>query len=147
MKKDVWIVVSNSACARIFKAESAQSLVEVDTLLHPASRLHSKDLGSDRPGRQFESSPQNGARHSMEPKTTPQDVEINEFAKQLADHLNSAAAKDKVRKIYLAANPAFLGLLRKNFSGLTSQVIVEEINKDITHLKPSEILGHFMVTL
>lgn len=147
MKKDVWVVVSNSACARIFKAESAQSLVEVDTLLHPESRLHSKDLGSDRPGRQFESSAQSGARHSIEPKTTPQDVEIKEFAKQLAHHLNSAAAQDKVKKIYLAATPSFLGILRKNLSESTTQVIVEEINKDITHLKPSEILNHFMVTL
>ena len=52
-----WIVVADSARARIFEADShSGSCSEVADLTHPASRAHERDLASDRPGRAFDRS-------------------------------------------------------------------------------------------
>ncbi|MES9844878.1 MAG: host attachment protein, partial [Candidatus Sedimenticola sp. 6PFRAG5] len=47
-----WIVVADTSRARIFSADKpASSLVEIQTLAHPESRLHEGDLVSDKAGR------------------------------------------------------------------------------------------------
>jgi len=146
MKTDIWVVVANSAVARIFKLENLHSLKELETLIHPGSRQHARDLTSDKPGRTFDST-HSGTRHAMEPKTNPQQVEFDEFAKQLSKHLNLACVNGPCKKIYLAANPAFLGLLRQHLNDQTMHLIAEQVDKDITQLTPSEITKHFNIAL
>lgn len=138
----VWVVVANSTLARIFKAETIQHLKELETLIHPASRQHPRDLVSDKPGRTFESI-QNGTRHAMEPKTNPQQIEFEEFAKFLSKHLDAACNDGLCTKIYLAANPLFLGLLRQHLKPKTIQIIADQVDKDFTHMTPDEIPKHF----
>ncbi len=146
MKKDVWIVVANSTLARIFKAETIHELKELETLIHPASRQHASDLTSDRPGRTFESM-HTGTRHAMEPKTNPQQVEFEIFAKDLSKHLDTSFANGEYKKLYLAANPAFLGLLRQHLSPKTTLSIVNQLDKDLTQMGPQEISKHFNITI
>jgi protein required for attachment to host cells len=146
MKNDVWVVVANSTLARIFKAETVSHLKELETLIHPASRQHSGDIISDRPGRTFESM-HNGSRHAMEPKTNPQQLEFEEFAKHLSKHLDLACSDGLYKKLYLAANPAFLGLLRQYLNSKTLHIIATQIDKDITQLTPNEITKHFDIII
>jgi protein required for attachment to host cells len=146
MKNDVWVVVANSTIARIFKAETISHLKELETLVHPASRQHSSDLTSDRPGRTFESI-HNGTRHAMEPKTNPQQLEFDEFAKHLSKHLDTNALDGSYKKLYLAANPTFLGLLRQHLHDNTLHLIATQIDKDFTQLTPNEITKHFDITI
>ncbi|HRD56186.1 MAG TPA: host attachment protein [Parachlamydiaceae bacterium] len=145
-KNDVWVVVANSTLARIFKAETIHRLKELETLIHPASRQHAKDLVSDKPGRTFESI-QNGTRHAMEPKTNPQQVEFEEFAKFLSKYLDTACNDGLYKKLYLAANPLFLGLLRQHLKPKTMQLIKTQIDKDFTHMTPNELPKHFDLIL
>lgn len=144
MKKNTWIVIANSSVARIFEVENHTSLKELNQLIHPESRQHSRDLVSDRPGRGFESV--GPARHNMEPKTNPQDQEIIDFAKKLCSHLDAARSKGTINRIYIAANPHFLGLIRKHLPAQTAQLIAAEVDKDITTLKPQEILEYFTIS-
>lgn len=146
MKHDVWVVVANSTQARIFKANTVNHLTELETLIHPGSRLHSSDLTSDRPGRSFEST-HSGTRHAMEPKTNPQQLEFEEFAKHLSKHLNSACVNGQCGKLYLAASPAFLGLLRQHLSANTTHLVANQLDKDITQLSPKEITKHFDIII
>lgn len=144
MKKNAWIVIANSSLARIFEVENHTNLKELNQLIHPASRQHAKDLVSDRPGRSFESV--GTARHSMEPKSHPHDQEIVEFAKKLCAHLDAARTHGSINRIYIAANPHFLGLIRKHLPAQTAQLIAAEVDKDITTLKPQEILEYFTIS-
>ncbi len=146
MKQDVWVVVANSTQARIFKADTIHHLTELETLIHPGSRLHSSELTSDRPGRSFESS-HTGTRHAMEPKTDPQQHEFDEFAKHLSKHLDLACVNGQYRKLYLAASPAFLGLLRQHLNAKTIHLVANQLDKDITQLSANEITKHFDITL
>ncbi|MBA3603708.1 MAG: host attachment protein [Parachlamydiaceae bacterium] len=43
-----WIVVANSATARVFELEKSGNIKEIETLVHAQSRLHGRDLTTDR---------------------------------------------------------------------------------------------------
>ena len=138
MKKDTWFLVANSSLARIYKVGHNQSLVEVEVLEHPESRLHNQDLVSDRPGRDFESS--NPSRHAIEPRTWPKQHEVDTFAKILARHLEGGLTSGAYDKLYISASPNLLGLIRQALSANIIKHVAGEIDKDLTHMKPDEIV-------
>jgi protein required for attachment to host cells len=140
MKKNSWLLVANSSLARIYKIEKQQSLIELEVLQHPESRLHNRDLVSDKPGRDFESV--GSARHSIEPHTTPKEHEFNLFAKHLALYLETAQNKREFERLYIAASPHLLGLLRQALHPSTAKVVSGEVDKDMTHMRSDEIITH-----
>lgn len=141
MKKQAWIVVADGAYARIFKLEEDRTLIELETLVHPQSRLKDRDLVTDRPGRTFES--HTSMRRSVGQQEAIKKHEAVNFAKSVSVYLNNAVVNGMVHRIYLAASPSFLGLLRQELDKATAQVIVSEIDKEITHLDCSEICAFF----
>ncbi|MGK5594628.1 MAG: host attachment protein [Parachlamydiaceae bacterium] len=141
MKGEAWIVVADEAYARIFKLEAPKKLEELTTLIHPESRLHEREMVSDRPGRTFES--HTVARRSLGQPVSPKKQEAINFSKVVANYLNEAALSGRCVKIYLAASPAFLGLLRQELNKAAAQMVETEINKTITHLDTQEICNYF----
>lgn len=140
MKKDIWVLVANSSYAKIFRVEKNKELIEVEILEHPESRLAERDLVTTKPGRQFEST--GTSRHSYEQHTSPKVHEFETFARQISVHLDAAREKGQFGKIYLAANPSFLGMLRPLLSGPTESLVAGEVDKDMTQLKPQAIREH-----
>lgn len=140
MKKETWVVVANSSIAYIYKLEK-KHLEEIDVLKHPESRLRNRDIVGDKPGRDFES--MGTLRHSLEPHHTPHEQEVILFAKELAHYLEAARNRNEVEKFYLAASPIMLGLLRQSLDASTVKLITGEIDKDLTQLKPEEMVEHF----
>ena len=141
MKKETWLIVSSSCIARVFKVQRKESLVEIETLVHPESRLHNRDLVTDnRPGRTHDSV--GPGRHALESATTPKQQESIEFARDVAEYLEKARVSGSFDKLYLAASPAQLGLLRQNFHPSTIKLINGEVDKDMTHMKPEEIINN-----
>jgi len=116
-----------------------ETLIEIETLVHPESRLRNSDLTSDGPGTGFESV--GSARHAMVPNTFPKQQECINFSKTLSEYLEKAHGEGKFEKLYIAASPSFLGLLRKNFSQSLINHINGEVDKDMVHLKPEEIVN------
>lgn len=140
-----WVVVANSSCVRIFQLGPAHILTEVETLIHPASRLKDSDLVSSGLGRSFESSPvAHHARHAMEPPTSPKEVEFQSFARILCEFLQNAYRKGGYKQFYLVANPSFLGLVRQYLPNSLHALIKKEVSKDMTHMKPNEIMEHIL---
>lgn len=137
-----WIVVANSSMARLFQIEKDGNLKEFETLVHSESRLHGRDITTERDGRMQDS--MGSTRHAMEPMTSPKEVEFALFAKLLAEHLQSAQQQGKFNRLYLSAGPHFLGLLRQEILPNVSQTIQGEIDKDITHMSASEIKNSFL---
>jgi len=145
MKKESWVVAANSVNARLFRLEKLK-LVEMDALVHPESRLHEKDLVADKPGLTFESFGP-GARFPMGQQQSPKKTEAVIFAKQVGERLELARARGEIERLYIAASPSFLGLLRQELSDQTADLIESEVAKDITQLKPDEILKYFPIGL
>lgn len=136
-----WIVVANSSHAKIFRlAQKFPKIEELTTIDHPASRLHDQDLEGRKPGRNFQSG--GTTRHAYQPETDPKEVEIEKFAKSLSDYIYAAHQKGEFARLYIMANPSFLGLLRQYINPVTQKVIVAELAKDMTEHPTAEIEQH-----
>lgn len=135
-----WVIVANGSVARFFEIDGKGHLNEFTTLVHPESRLHGRDLTSDRPGRAYEST--GTARHAIEQTTSPKEVELETFAHFISDHLAEAHNDKKFERLYIAASPRFLGILRRTIKPSMAKTLHSTIDKDMTQMTPSEIRAH-----
>jgi len=125
-----WVVVADSAKARIFSRNKKFSpLEELETLVHPESRLHRQDLVSDRPGQVHES--RTPGESANEDPTDPKLVEAQVFARDIAHRLREGRLSGAYTSLVLVADPKFLGLLRKCMDGDTRRVIDHEVAKNV----------------
>ena len=139
MRSKTWILVANASEARILEAEKSD-LRQIEVLKHPETRLHGRDLVTDKPGREFSSV---GSRHSaIEPHVDPQKNEAQHFALQISQHLDHAFRSNHFKKLYVIASPAFLGLLRHSLHSATQDSIVLSIDKDLTDKSPVELRSY-----
>ncbi len=132
-----WVVVADSSRARIFAAEKPiSSLIEIQTLTHPESRLHQGDLVSDRPGRDRNSG---AGSHDMGHESDAKEEEVQRFAAQVCDAVETARARGEFEKLYIVAAPSFLGLLRKQQNDALRKVVTAEISKNLSTKSPEDI--------
>ncbi|MDY7117881.1 host attachment protein [Halomonas sp. SSL-5] len=124
-----YIVVADAARARIFTRD-ALKLVEQDSLLHSASRLHEGDLVTDR-GSDVHESTSNSARSSGG-ESTARTHEEQVFAKEVADRLYRARIDNSMGKLILVAPARFLGQLRDKLDGPTAKLVIHSLTKDLT---------------
>lgn len=125
-----WILVADSAKARLFSRNKKFSEIEeLETLVHPESRLHRQDLVSDRPG-QVQESKTPGESANEEP-TDPKVAEAQQFARELTRHLREGRVAGKFHHLVLVADPKFLGMIRKSLDHDTKNCIVAEVNKSL----------------
>jgi protein required for attachment to host cells len=146
MAKQKWVVVANSAMARLFQLKGME-LIEMPALVHPEARMREQDLVADGPGATYGSSAMSVARYATGQKTPPKKVEDIQFAREVAKALELARSRGEIEKIYLAASPSFLGLIRQELPEETLKIIESSISKDITHLKREEIRTYFPIGL
>ena len=99
MKKTrTWIVVADGARARFFLSEGWQTGLKPALNADPvAANVPGREIGSDRPGRSFESA--NSMRHAMTPRTDWRQYEKHVFAKSVAQILNDAAARQTFERL------------------------------------------------
>lgn len=136
-----WIVVANGAKARIFSRLAPAGALELvsehssDDARHP-----SKDLGSDRPGRTFDSA--GPGRHAMEPRGDFQELAKEAFVRDLARDLDQAATEGLFHELILIAAPRALHGLREGLSGPAQGRVVRTLDKDLTAAAPADIAKH-----
>lgn len=126
----VWILVGDSSRAVIYSAlNQGADWEEVDSFVHPASRLKSSELSSTEPGHASQS--KGGVRHTaMEPQTTPQEAEKEHFAQQMADVLNTGASSQHFDQLVVVAPAHFASLLEHHLSSVSKKRLRTVIHKD-----------------
>ncbi len=142
MTKATWILIADGARARVLAQEKDFAALE-PAFEHEeitGSTAQSKEIGSDRPGRSFDSGGQ--GRHAMEPPTDPQRYAKYEFARELAHRLEDAAHRDRFARLVLIAAPKTLGDLRELLPPPVKARIVAEIDKDLTKVPRHELGRH-----
>jgi len=138
---NIWIVVADSAKARILTADkSCCGLCEKVILEHPESRLREHDLTSDQPGRAIDSVGQGG--HAMGKSVDPKKQEVIAFSKTVADYLEAGRNDHSFGKLYVIAPPTFLGYLRDQFSAPLAKAIAASIDKNLVDLDLEQIRSH-----
>ena len=100
-----------------------------------------RDQGSDRPGRVFQSAGTT-LRSSVE---TPDwhEIEEHRFARKVAAVLEEFVRKRDVRALVIAAPPRTLAELRRALHADVKDRVVAEIDKDLTNLPIGEIEKRF----
>jgi protein required for attachment to host cells len=120
-----WVVAADTSRARIFLSEKpASELQEIQTLTHPAARLHEGDLISDTT--------------EGEPDEHKQ-AEADRFAAHVCATLEAGRKSGQFERLYLVAAPNFLGMLRKHQSSALKQTLAGEVNKNLASHAPAEI--------
>ena len=134
MGETVWVLVADGAGARILEVHGTERRLElVRTEAHAKGRRAARDLGTDQPGRSFDSAGQ-GGRHAMEPDTDPKRVERQKFVRHLAEELAAEVAGDRLAGFYLVAEPRLLGELRAALPHQAAGRVRGEIAKDLANL-------------
>jgi protein required for attachment to host cells len=133
------VVVADQAEARFYDYVGNRKLRPAGTLSHPESRLHDRDLKSDRPGRLFDRAPPTrgrrgaGGRHAAGGRESPHEHEAGVFAHEISAALHREHAAGKFGRLVLVAGPPFLGTLRGALSKGLRGAIVAEVPKDLIH--------------
>lgn len=136
-----WVIVADSCQAKIFRLLKFPKLEEISHLEHPESRLHNQDLISSRPGRGFQS--MGNSRSAYQQETEPKQVEAIKFASEIAHLLYTASNHGEFNRLYLIAEPSFLGLLRRHIDPQVQKNIIAEIAKELTSA-PIETIEHHL---
>jgi protein required for attachment to host cells len=137
------ILVADQAVAVFYDvAKLDQAPIEIGRITEPKARLHDRELGSERPGRSYESV--GGARHAIDREGGPHQRAAEQFARRVARRLDEARRKDEFDFLVVVAGPRFLALIRKELPRLTRACVAHEIPKDLVH-GPMEVLQSHLV--
>ncbi|PWV78845.1 host attachment protein [Halomonas sp. A11-A] len=131
-----YIVVADASRARIFTRDGLK-LVEQESLVHTASRLHEGDLVTDR-GADVHESTATTARSSGGENTARTHEEMI-FAKEVAERIYRARVDNALQKLILVAPPRFLGQLRDKLDGPTSKLVIHSLAKDLSKASLEDI--------
>ncbi|MBI5136251.1 MAG: host attachment protein [Nitrospirae bacterium] len=135
-----WVLVADSSRARIFSKNGRGPLKEEAGFIHPEGRLHEQELTSDLPG--SASGHIGGERHGVGQRVPPKRHEAITFSKQVTNHLETARAQGQFHKLMVVAPPAFLGMLREQFSHALAHLVSQEINKNLVQLDADILMQH-----
>ena len=131
-----WIVVADSARARVFRAESRIGpLVEMTDFTDSQGRLHEGDLYSEEQTRRLELGA--NSYHQSSDYEPP-----HRFAKQVADYLRRGALDKRYERLVVAAGPQFLGILRDEFDDNTRARVTLELSKDLSKMRADQLRAY-----
>lgn len=119
-----WIVVSDSAVARIFSVEAAgKPWNEITALTHPESQLQASEHESDRLVRSYASHGE--GNHTMEPQHGRKSTEDVVFARQVAHFLSQH--EPEYEQLVLICAPKFLGQIHFQLGKSVQRKVTDEL--------------------
>lgn len=135
---DIWVVTADSSRARIFSTPYRNGkLVEQFDYVNPEARMHERELSTDLAGRTRNST--TGIHHSYGPDENFKPHAAELFAKQVSRSLADARKAGKFRKLYVVADPGFLGMLRQSLDPDTAKLVAGEVPKNVTRNEPEQV--------
>ena len=135
---NTWILVADSGSARLFTVDSPTGpLQEREDFASPEARVRERDLGSDQPGRSFDSLGRH--RHALGKEEPPQQRSAMNFARLLAGRVSKARTSGELERLIVVAAPEFLGMLRTALDEQTLRQVERELPLNLVDMKPDEI--------
>ncbi|HEX7111649.1 MAG TPA: host attachment protein [Mizugakiibacter sp.] len=136
-----WVLVADRVRARLFEFEDEKpALNEVEVFVNPEGRDPAGSRGDMRPTRSVESV--GGARHAIEPHTTPEAKYADRFARRLHDALEQGRVQHRYERLVLVAPPRFLGALHGVLGKNVRSHVVSEVRRNLTAMTPQQIREH-----
>lgn len=140
-----WILVADSARARLFSLDEEHGLGEIQTFVNVEGRLPAQALQRDRPPRTHDRF--GDGRHAIEPHTPTHDKSLTRFAGLLQSTLERGRVEHRFDSLVLIAPPHFLGVLNTALGKHLRACLTLEIGKDMTREAPAAIGAKLLATL
>lgn len=135
----IWVLVADSSRARLLGTDSAHGeLGEIQDFVHPESRVHEQKISSDLPGSRHGA----GGLHHVDSQTGIKEQESIDFAKHLGRELNALRNRHKLDRLWIVAEPRFLGHLRQELDDEVSKLVSGEVDKDLLQHGIDDIRAH-----
>ncbi|WP_251973199.1 host attachment protein [Sphaerotilus microaerophilus] len=137
--KKNWLVVANSARARVLEVEAGLGqFTSVADLVHPQSRIKGVDLGDDRPGH-VEGQGHGLGSAAYVARTDPHTREQDRFAREVAACVNDGVANGRCVGVTLVASDPFMGRLKSHLSQQARKLVLRTFEADYTTLHDAEL--------
>jgi protein required for attachment to host cells len=139
-KARIWYVIADGGRARFVARDERGAFRTVSSFV--SSELHAKssDLGRDRPPRVMESA--TPARSAIEPRRDLKEAAKQEFVKLVAEQIDAEHARGQFDQLVLVAPPGVLTELKNNLSKTTAELVVDDLQKDLTKVPDHDLTGH-----
>ena len=138
MSNVIGVVVCNHYRARLFSANPVSLVSELVDQVNPQARLRDQDLATDEPGKYRGGGP-GGQHHTEDHRIPSRDKAAINFARDISAALDGMVATQGLKKLYIVAEPAMLGLLRAELSERCRKLVADEITKDVVGRTPEQI--------
>jgi protein required for attachment to host cells len=112
-----WFVVLSQSSMKLFTQDTESKLLShLRTVINPLAKLRNKDISRHRAGP--------GA-------TPPHDLVVQNFALKMARYLDNQRKRRQLAELTIAAEPKFLGMLKKSLPAETLKIVKDWIIKDL----------------
>jgi protein required for attachment to host cells len=134
-----WIVTANTNNCHIYEYQE-NDLELLKEISRPENKLKESEIGSDKPGRYNSSNSTGGG--AFAPHTEIEDVQDNDFAREIATELNEARNKNICNELVIIMPAQIEGLFSKHINKNVHDLIKLTIHKNMMHLSKKELLGY-----
>ena len=134
------IVIADGEHARFVQPDADNTLRTVGALDSTSAHLRSRDIGSDRPGRAFESGA--AARHAVGPRHDPHAMEQEKFVRLVGEQVNAASARGAFDELLLVAPSRALTELREALDAAAQAKLVGTLERDLVKTPDHELWPH-----
>ena len=128
-----WVLVADGGAARVFR--KAQAYEEIYAVKSKHQHHTSKELVTDKDGAFYASrhhTKGNASNHHAQAETA--------FIRELADYLKQSHLAGAFKEIIIIMPPKAMGEMRKYLDVQIKCTVKEEIIKDYTHIKSSDLV-------
>ena len=134
------IIVADGGHARFIEPDADNTLRTIGAVDSVSVHLRSRDIGSDRPGRSFESAA--SARHAVGPRQELHALEKQRFVRLIGKQINAASARDEFDRLLLVAPPRALSELRETLDTATQAKLVGTLERDLVKIPDPKLWPH-----
>lgn len=141
--KKTWILVANARHARFFETEAGPGVLALEEragFVYPhssrASETDAGDRGGDA-GKGHGRTAHSGTQ--FEPKTSVEEKERKNFARQLADYVNRGVGEQRCDRLVLITSSQVLGELRPLLSPAAEKLLYRSVSADLTQYQGEEL--------
>lgn len=130
--KAIWVVAADRTRARLFETPTpAAPLVERAAISNPDVGALERDLHRHETGKVI--SGVTGRHTAFEPHQSGREFTDEAFAKSICERVEELRVANALARMYLIANPHMLGLLRRNLSKDSAELVAGEVSRDPSH--------------
>ena len=138
--QNLLIVIADGEHARFVQPDADNVLRTTNSLDSSSAHLRSRDIGTDRPGRAFESS--GGAHHAVGERHDLHAMEKERFVRLIGEQINAGAARGEFDELLLVAPPRALSELREALDAAAQPKLVGVLEKDLVKTPDHDLWPH-----